>query len=185
MKECAKNECESYVSLDNGAFVFRHIYMDDFEKEFNVKPIHVPIIDPSVSDLLRNHNLTYDLKNDPELNPSAVEDVVQETKNYAHAIEDLKRKVDNGTFVDDGGLYVRWVNEILRYGMFAGREFMEGEMLGVYAGLIVRDSIDNEYAWEYNYLVDVKDRNGKKVEISVDGKNFGNYLRFANHRDCK
>jgi hypothetical protein len=32
-----------YKHLDNGAFAYRHFYMDDFQKEFNVQPIHFPV----------------------------------------------------------------------------------------------------------------------------------------------
>ncbi|RIB06685.1 hypothetical protein C2G38_2216486 [Gigaspora rosea] len=34
---------KDYFSLDNGTFVYRHIYMDEFEKEFNMKPLHFPV----------------------------------------------------------------------------------------------------------------------------------------------
>ncbi|CAG8684564.1 3473_t:CDS:2, partial [Scutellospora calospora] len=47
----------------NGAFVYRHIFMDEFEKEFNVKPIQFPIIDPDIANLLAKHNLRSKLLN--------------------------------------------------------------------------------------------------------------------------
>jgi hypothetical protein len=40
-------------------------------------------------------------------------------------------------------------------------------------------------AWEFNYLVDVKDENDQKIRVCIDAKFLGNYLRFSNHRDSK
>lgn len=92
------------------------------------------IIHPSVIDLLKNHNLTYRLRNDPNLEPELIEEVFDDTQKYAHVVEDIKYKVDNETYVDDGRVYVRWINDVLRFGMFAGREFNKGDVLGLYVG---------------------------------------------------
>ena len=34
---------EEYLKYEQGTFVYRHIYMDDFEEVFGVKPIYFPV----------------------------------------------------------------------------------------------------------------------------------------------
>ncbi|PKK71827.1 hypothetical protein RhiirC2_743887 [Rhizophagus irregularis] len=67
--------------------------------------------------------------------------------------------------------------------MYASKTFQRRDILGVYAGLVTRQLTDLEYAWEFNYLVDVKDEEDKKIRVCIDAKHMGNYMRFANHRD--
>ncbi|CAG8478303.1 5429_t:CDS:2 [Acaulospora colombiana] len=135
---------ESYLHLDNGAFVYRHIYMDEFKQEFD-------IIDPSISEYLLKYNLAFRLRNDTELDQYVVERVFLGTAYYAHFVEEQKYQVGNGTFVDDGRLYVRWVNDIVRYGMFAGQEIKGGDVLGIYSGEIMAQSNDLEYGESQTY----------------------------------
>ncbi|CAG8538561.1 3526_t:CDS:2 [Diversispora eburnea] len=181
--EYIKNTDEENIPLDNGAFVYRHIYMDEFKSEFNIEPINFTIIDPSIADLIKNHNLTYRLRNKSKENSELIEEIFRYTKIYSSVVEDIKYKVGNGTYVDDRRVYVRWVDDFFRFGLFAGREFNKGDVIGVYAGIITLAAADNEYAWEFNYIVDVKDDNGEKIHVCVNAKNSGNYLRFANHLD--
>ncbi|CAG8628542.1 21099_t:CDS:2 [Cetraspora pellucida] len=174
---------KSYLSLDNGAFVYRHIYMDEFEKEFQVKPLYFPTIDPDIADYLAKHNLKSRLLNSTEHDQEVISSIMSTTEKYAPMVGEIDSRVENGTYVDDGRVYIRWVNDIVRWGMFAGRSFKAGDLLGVYTGIYTRQLYDVEYAWEFNYLMDVFDENNEKVRVCVDGKNMGNYMRFANHRD--
>lgn len=174
---------EEYLKYEPGTFVYRHIYMSDFEEEFGVKPIHYPVIDDDLIDILAKHNLRARLENTTEFEPSSVSSILRESDNYASEVQRVKEQTANGTFVDDGGLYIRWLNDIVRYGMYAARPFKRRELMEVYTGLITRQLTDLEYAWEFNYLVDVKDENGNKVRVCIDAKYMGGYARFANHRD--
>ncbi|CAG8755321.1 35385_t:CDS:2 [Racocetra persica] len=176
---------ESYLSLDNGAFVYRHIYMDEFEKEFNVKPLNFPTIDPDIAGFLERHNLRFRLLNNTEIDQELVSNILSQSEKYSPIIEEIKSQVENGSYVDDGRVYIRWVNDVVRWGMFAGRSFKATDLIGIYNGLLTRQLYDVEYAWEFNFLVDVLDDDGEKVRVCVDGKHMGNYMRFANHRDSK
>ncbi|CAG8696399.1 15176_t:CDS:2, partial [Cetraspora pellucida] len=176
---------KSYLSLDNGAFVYRHIYMDEFEKEFQVKPLYFPTIDPDIADYLAKHNLRSRLLNSTEHDQEVISSIMTMTEKYAPMVGEIDSMVENGTYVDDGRVYIRWVNDVVRWGMFAGRSFKASDLLGVYTGIYTRQLYDVEYAWEFNYLMDVFDENNEKVRVCVDGKNMGNYMRFANHRDSK
>ncbi|RIA95652.1 hypothetical protein C1645_802864 [Glomus cerebriforme] len=177
-----KNQ-EDYLKYEQGTFVYRHIYMEDFEEVFGVKPIHFPIIDNDIAPYLSRHNLRARLLNNTEINQPTIQHILRESDNYIPQIEKIKFAVGNGTYVDEGGIYIRWINDIVRYGMYAAKPFKKRDVLGVYAGLVTRQLSDLEYAWEFNYLVDVKDDEDKKVRVCIDAKHIGNYMRFANHRD--
>ncbi|CAB4412958.1 unnamed protein product [Rhizophagus irregularis] len=174
---------EEYLKYEPGTFVYRHIYMENFEEVFGVKPIYFPIIDDDISPYLAKHNLRARLLNSTDINQSTVQALLRESDNYIPQVEKIKNEVGNGTFVDDGGIYIRWINDIVRYGMYASKTFQRRDILGVYAGLVTRQLTDLEYAWEFNYLVDVKDEEDKKIRVCIDAKHMGNYMRFANHRD--
>jgi len=174
---------EEYLKYEAGTFVYRHIFMDDFEEVFGVKPIYFPVVDEDIAPMLARHNLRFRLENSTEINQNTVKAILRETDNYAPLVEQLKHAVGNNTYVDDGGIYIRWINDIVRYGMYAAKTFQRRDILGIYSGLITRQLTDLEYAWEFNYLVDVKDDEGKKVRVCIDAKHLGNYMRFANHRD--
>ncbi|CAB4479312.1 hypothetical protein RhiirA1_427739 [Rhizophagus irregularis] len=174
---------EEYLKYEPGTFVYRHIYMENFEEVFGVKPIYFPIIDDDISPYLAKHNLRARLLNSTDINQSTVQALLRESDNYIPQVEKIKYEVGNGTFVDDGGIYIRWINDIVRYGMYASKTFQRRDILGVYSGLVTRQLTDLEYAWEFNYLVDVKDEEDKKIRVCIDAKHMGNYMRFANHRD--
>lgn len=174
---------EDYLQYEPGTFVYRHIYMEQFEEEFGVKPLYFPVIDEDIAGILAKHNLRFRLENSTDINQNTVKAILRETDNYAPLVEKMKFEVGNGTFVDDGGIYIRWINDIVKYGMYAAKPFKRRDVLGIYAGLVTRQLTDLEYAWEFNYLVEAKDDEGNKVRICIDAKHQGNYMRFANHRD--
>ena len=49
----------------------------------------------------------------------------------------MKNEVGNGTFVDDGGIYIRWINDLVRYGMYAAKPFKRRDVLGIYGGKLI------------------------------------------------
>ncbi|CAG8699353.1 1841_t:CDS:2 [Ambispora leptoticha] len=174
----------NYTLYENGAFVFKHIFLEDFKEEFDVEPLYFPEYEPQVTELLANFDLQKVLReNETELDKDLLENVYADTKAYAQSVEDIENKVKNGTYIDDGRVYARWVNDQLRYGMFAGRDIDKGELLGLYTGVYSTSIYDVEYAWEYNFLVKVTDENDEVIRVFIDGKHKGNYMRFANHRD--
>lgn len=172
-----------YKHLDNGAFVYRHIYMDEFQKEFNVQPIHYPVYDIELARYLEKHDLVNRLRSNETIDQNIVTNILRESERYAPFLANIKAKVEKGTFVDDESVYVRWVNDDVRYGMFAAKDFVPRDFIGVYAGMITHRLTDLEYAWEFNYLVDINDENGQRIRACIDAKYYGNYLRFSNHRD--
>ncbi|CAG8510012.1 5065_t:CDS:2 [Paraglomus brasilianum] len=175
---------DSYASLSNGAFVFRRIYMDDFWNEFWVEPINWPEFDEGALSLIERNNLQKSIFQAKHIQPNVLKTVLNATDKYTPKVKEIELADKNGTYIDDRSMYVRWVDDNLRFGLFAGRNLRSGEVLGVYAGEYVSDNRqDYDYAWEYNYLVQLEDENEKPARLVIDAKYKGNYLRFANHKD--
>lgn len=75
-------------------------------------------------------------------------------------------------------MYLKWISEVIGYGVFAENDIAKGDFIGEYSGVLreVKQAPDDlDYAWYYS--LDGVD--GKK--LVVDGKNYGNELRFINH----
>ncbi|HSW76844.1 MAG TPA: SET domain-containing protein-lysine N-methyltransferase [Candidatus Saccharimonadales bacterium] len=78
-------------------------------------------------------------------------------------------------------MYIKWISPEIGYGIFASRDIVAGEFIGVYAGQLRQVQMngktpdDTDYAWYYS--CDTHD--GKK--LIIDGKYRGNELRFINH----
>lgn len=117
------------------------------------------------SDCLVNPHTTNYFKSDPEY--------IQKLSERYH---------DDVVIAKLAPMYLKFISTNIGYGIFATRAIQKDEFIGVYAGELryVRwDDInfkeDVDYAWYYT----VDGANGKKM--IVDGKYFGNELRFINH----
>ncbi|CAG8592270.1 1724_t:CDS:2, partial [Paraglomus occultum] len=176
-------EPEDYILLSSGAFVFKRFYMDEFEEEFWVEPINWPDFDKEILADIMSFKLQESVFQDKNIPAVTLKRVRDNSARFAPKIKDIELAVQNGTYVDDRSIYVRWVDENLRFGLFAGRDFEIGELLGIYTGEYVGGRVELEYAWEYNYLVQATNKKGEAVRCVIDARNKGNYLRFANHKD--
>lgn len=75
-------------------------------------------------------------------------------------------------------MVLRWISDVVGYGVFAGKNIKKGDFIGEYSGVLreVKRAGDNlDYAWYYS----LDGIGGKK--LVVDGKKQGNELRFINH----
>ncbi len=75
-------------------------------------------------------------------------------------------------------MYLKWISDVVGYGVFAAHDIKKGDLVGEYCGVLreIQDAPDNlDYAWYYT----LDGVGGKKLVI--DGKNQGNELRFINH----
>ena len=88
--------------------------------------------------MLARHNLRFRLENSTEINQNTVKAILRETDNYAPIVGKMKNAVRDGSYVDDGKIYIRWINDIVRYGMFAAKPFQRRDVLGIYSGKIMR-----------------------------------------------
>lgn len=77
-------------------------------------------------------------------------------------------------------MYLKWISNVVGYGIFAAHDIKKGDLIGEYSGVLraIKESGDNlDYAWYYTF--DAPDG----VKLVVDGKDKGNELRFINHAD--
>lgn len=93
-----------------------------------------------------------------------------------------------GTFFDKELMYgfvndvvIRWIDDAIGYGVFAGRNFSPGEYIGEYTGIVKKSHFFaqniNEYCFHYpvdNYFINVH---------TIDAKYKGNETRFMNHHN--
>lgn len=76
---------------------------------------------------------------------------------------------------------IRWIDEVLKYGVFAEEEIAAGAYIGEYTGLVRkrqrRTDRKNDYCFEYTI--------GDWVynPFLIDAKDQGNFTRYINHSD--
>ena len=71
---------------------------------------------------------------------------------------------------------IRWLGSDVGYGVFAEDDIVEGQLIGVYTGVVQDRALvhDKDYAWAYP----TKTLQGEKV--SIDARFKGNEFRFVN-----
>ena len=76
--------------------------------------------------------------------------------------------------------YVKWVDPLIGYGLFAGENIPQYSFIGEYTGVIrKRKSKSDRYNdYIFGYVVAIKD-----TPFVIDAKEKGNYTRFINHCD--
>lgn len=89
-----------------------------------------------------------------------------------------------GDLLDAGytpNLYIRWIDDIFGYGLFANTDIEEGAWIGEYTGVVrrlYRRHLDlNIYCFQY------PTRYWSWKYFIIDAMSEGSYLRFANHSD--
>jgi hypothetical protein len=145
----------------------REYTYDDFESVFNVLPLHEQIMTDEVAELLKDHNPTTDnYFLDYKTN---IMDRYEEFKAYleggSHEMEDREKFV------------IKWASPESGFGMFAKKDVYQGEIVGNYVGLVTGDKRNTDYMWGY-ITTQVGDQ---KVDMGIDSRIAGNYLRFVNH----
>lgn len=90
----------------------------------------------------------------------------------------FKREIDLGY---EPKISIRWINDILGYGIFAEEDIFPGSYIGEYTGLVrkrkkFRDR-KNEYCFEYT----IGDWIGNP--FIIDAQKTGNFTRFINHSE--
>lgn len=91
--------------------------------------------------------------------------------------------IENG-FKDDDRFYIKLSSPEVGYGLYAKTDIPAGSVIGVYGGRLVRVQpngvTDTDYAWSYqNYQVE---ETNETFEICIDGRVYGTWLRFVNHK---
>ncbi|ORX94230.1 SET domain-containing protein [Basidiobolus meristosporus CBS 931.73] len=155
----------------NDAYVYRRYHMPDFQDAFNITPVNHMVVDKEIEEWITGATPFDFMENEDDI--EEIMENVEVFSEYAEIIKDHN---------DDERLYVRWINDIIKWGLFTCELIPEGTIVGLYTGLLTNNTLDGAYAWQYSYLDSVVvDKDSYQVDLSVDSLNVGNYLRFANH----
>lgn len=73
---------------------------------------------------------------------------------------------------------IRYISENCGYGLFTKKDFLPGDYIGEYTGLIMADS---SYLKMYNYLFKYPVQKTDGRYYSIDAEPYGNHTRFINH----
>ena len=72
-------------------------------------------------------------------------------------------------------VFIQYINTTVGYGVFAGKNFRKGDMIGEYTGIVrkIDETNTNNFGYSWGYLYPPK--------LIIDAKDAGNYTRFINH----
>ena len=148
--------------------IHKKIYKDDIETTLGIP--YLPSL-KLVATELKKHDITTDAEYtaDPVLN--------------------TKLETKYGELIDQSytaPIYIKWVNKMVEYGVFADAPIARGEMVCEYTGILCRDDVDNEncYIWDYPTIAyeDVPNKKRrKKIKYCIDAEKQGNFARSINH----
>lgn len=91
----------------------------------------------------------------------------------------IERGYDN-----DNRFYIKLSSPEVGYGLFANVDILPHTVIGVYHGILthVQPGYTNtDYAWDYGTFPNPE--TGENVEICIDGRTYGTWLRFVNHKE--
>jgi hypothetical protein len=132
---------------------------------FNVTPIHQVIVDEDVQEWINQHPITIEDYPDKQILIEKYGELLN-----LESLEQYDREI----------AVIKWVSDSIGFGLFAKRRITMGELIGRYTGILGLGYMSNkDYTWSYG---EVEDEIGYKLEIGVDAKDNGNYVRFVNHK---
>lgn len=133
------------------------------------------------------------------INSVSENDYIEELLNSMNVVESERYKQDEyeyqrranqyGPLIERGyehdkRFYIKLSSPEVGYGLFANVDILPNTVIGVYHGTLtqVKPSYTNtDYAWDYGTFTDPKTE--EKVEICIDGRTYGTWLRFVNHKE--
>ncbi|KAI8892898.1 hypothetical protein BC833DRAFT_625378 [Globomyces pollinis-pini] len=145
---------------------------DDFETVFGITPMHRVVINPILQSIMANHNALED------------EQYLNDKINY-----DIKMEVYKDFFSQESHeefqrehLGVKWSNLETGFGLYAKKDIPMNTILGFFTGVMQMDIDNTDYTWEvYKSQVTLPNGYTRFMDVGIDGRKVGNYLRFINH----
>ena len=187
--------------MEPGLFCRAHYYMEDYPAQFGVMPLDVVLVHPSLQGHLDTSQDILDTCNTPEERQWA--ERVSETYHdwmkyllsrarYTSLFEqdDEQNEMFVGKLAKDERqgwptTYVSWVGPNIGYGAFATRDIQAGEIIDIYTGVLLNNSRNNDYAWQYNWDATTLDKHGNTLWLVTDSLRHGNAMRFVNHGEAQ
>lgn len=156
------------------------IISDDFESKFDVTPLHHVLFDPDLEHALDEKDVHEDgwYKSDP--------------------LEKDRLAVLYGPFIAEGSheqrdrerYFIKWSSQELGYGLFAKVFIAKGEVIGLYTGITAARGVyqNTDYMWYpldlfriYGTSAGTPGFDSGELDVGIDSRRLGNYLRFTNH----
>ena len=170
--------CSSIIMITYAGLVFAHYNpVGDVEKQYKSQAEKIKLF--KGVNCVYSNKLKIEYPKFNQLNPRLHESYIANKKVYDMNSQRYCHNVQRNYLAPKfAPMYLRWVSNIVGYGVFAAKNIKKGDFIGEYFGVLreIKSDSDNlDYAWYYS--LDAVD--GKK--LIVDGKNQGNELRFINH----
>jgi len=117
-------------------------------------------------------------------------DITQGERYQQDVIEYERRTVQYGPLIERGyefdeRFYIKLSSQEVGYGLFAKVDILPNTIVGVYHGTLtqVKQGLTNtDYAWDYGTFPNPENPE-ENVEICIDGRTYGTWLRFVNHKE--
>lgn len=169
-KSIRSEVCESFQNEHPGE---KHFTLKDLESTFSVKYAPKSV---SENDFIEN------LLN--RLNVTESERYQQDVYEFQRRANQYGPYIERG-FDDDKRFYIKLSSKEVGYGLFANIDILPNTVIGVYHGTLthVKAGLTNtDYAWDYGTFPNPENPE-ENVEICIDGRTYGTWLRFVNHKD--
>ncbi|OUM60898.1 hypothetical protein PIROE2DRAFT_69677 [Piromyces sp. E2] len=165
-----RNEvCENYQDEHPSE---KHYGIKDLESIFNVKYAPKTV---SENDFIEN------LLN--KLNVTESERYQQDAYEYERRNNQYGPLIERG-YDDDKRFYIKLSSKEVGYGLFANVDILPNSIIGVYHGTLTQVKAgytNTDYAWDYGTFPNPENPE-ENVEICIDGRTYGTWLRFVNHK---
>ncbi|KAJ3277011.1 hypothetical protein HDV01_000063 [Terramyces sp. JEL0728] len=162
LKYIPTNPDDPEVPLD----INREYTFDDFQKYFNVHPLHEVVLDSNLKMFLEMHGMT--METESYRFPPELEGLAARAKMF----------IDLAPTTDDR-FVVKWSCKEYGFGVFAKKPISKGDIIGVYTGVVnLYVDPNSDYLWD---ISQIKLSDGQLHRLGINGRRAGNYLRFVNH----
>jgi len=92
--------------------------------------------------------------------------------------------IERGYEYDDR-FYIKISSQEVGYGLFAKVDILPNTVIGVYHGILTQvkpNYTNTDYAWDYGTFPNPENPE-ENIEICIDGRTYGTWLRFVNHKE--
>ncbi|KAK9763167.1 hypothetical protein K7432_010413 [Basidiobolus ranarum] len=163
-----------------GTYVYQHFYAWDYLSQFNLTYLNCVVRDPDIEEWVVNSE---PLKQVEEEFLKENENVWDLTHNIYTDLCENRDLYETKELDSLPKVYIRWVNSLVKWGLFAEEPIPPKTTIGLYTGFLTNKTTNFDYSWEYNVYTQVYDKDEESVLLAIDALEVGNHLRFVNHNE--